>query len=167
MLSSPNWTIAERHMVRYHMSHLMWWALIAISVPVIALRLGAALVKIAVLPPRGAGFLIWGATAAIAVLSPVVAFAIERGRIRPVPADRPLRAVVMWYKHAKLWAIAACGIGALSPVSALYISGSFSPALGAVVFPLAFLMIRFPHAERFTAFVDSHFDAVEPSQGPE
>ncbi|OQB34523.1 MAG: hypothetical protein BWY06_03442 [Candidatus Latescibacteria bacterium ADurb.Bin168] len=167
MLSSPNWTIAERHMVRYHMSHLMWWALIAISAPVIALSLGAALVRIAVLEPRGAGFLIWGITAAIAVLSPVVAFVIERGRIRSAPADRPLRAVVMSYKHAKLWVIAVCGIGALSPVFALYVSGSFSPALGAVVLPLAFLVIHFPHVERFTAFVDSHFDTVESSQEPE
>lgn len=167
MLSSPNWTIAERHMVRYHMSHLMWWALIAISVPVLALSLGAALIEITVLQPRGAGLLIWGTTAAVAVLSPVVAFAIERGHIRSVPADRPLRAVVTGYKHAKLWAIAVCGIGALSPVLALFVSGSFSPALGAVVFPLAFLVIRFPHAERFTKFVDSHFDAVEPPQEAE
>jgi len=141
-------------MVRYHLSHLVWWALGAISALIVALAAVFALTRFGILTTKLLDTTWWYATCVATPLLTGVSFAVKPAILRGGMAEWSLHRVVVKYERTLILVMMICLVAGLLPCIVAALSGEFGYPLLIVVVPLAALIAHFPHAERFSAFVE-------------
>jgi len=154
MHGPEQWTIPERYMVRYHLSHLTWWAIAAVGVLILAIIVVLALTAAHVLRPVAANSIWWYAAFPITLVFTGASFVVKDMLLARATSDWSTHQVVTLYKRATTITVLLCLLAGLIPCAlAAWYGQPGWPLLIAIV-PVAALIVQFPRGERFRAFVD-------------
>jgi len=154
MINPIRWSIAERHMVRYHLSRLMWSGLGGMS---LLLLLAIAIVAANATNALGSGpasTAMWSVALVVAPLLTGVSFITKESMVRRFSAESSLYQLVRGYRRTVLATQAICLLAGVVPcVIAMFNGGLLYPLL-IVVVPLAAMFVHFPHTEKFYLVVE-------------
>lgn len=151
-------------MVRYHVSQLTWWAVGAICVPVVIAATALGLIAAGAMNSQDSGMVTWAIASVLCLMLSAVAYIAEPSFDDPMLQEKPLREAVTGHKRAKILVIALLGAGGLAPSIALFLTGEVSILLAVIVVPVALLVLRFPHVDRFIASLDVRLGPVASSR---
>ena len=160
MLEPDHWTIAERYMVRHHLTHILWWALGSISAIILALGLVLALTTIGTPAPNAMWRYLWYG---VFVLVPAItgaSFVAKDALLARAIDDWKLFRLVIHYKNALIAVYLFCLIAGLLPCVAALVSGSFGYPLLIELVPLGAMFVNFPHDDRFQFYVEDVLHAA-------
>lgn len=160
MLEPDRWTIAERYMVRHHLTHLLWWAIGFVSAVILALGLALALTTIGTKAANASSTYLWYAAF---VLTPVItgaSFVTKDALLARAIGDWKLFRLVTHYKNALVSTYVLCLIAGLLPCVVAVVSGSFSYPLLVELVPLGAMLVHFPHDDRFHFYVEDVLHAA-------
>ncbi len=154
MIEPERWTVAERYMVRYHLMHLVWIALAAISLIIVAIGIVGALTAAAVLKSAPVSVTLWYAVFVLTPALSATSFVVKDAILRRVSSEWPLYQVVSAYKRAVAVTHAIGLIAGLIPVALALWSGQFGYPLLVIIAPLGAMVYHFPHTDRFTTYAE-------------
>ena len=154
MIQPERWTVAERYMVRYHLMHLVWIALAAISLIIVAVAIVGAMATIGTTTATSVPVTIWYAVFVITPALTVASFVVRDTILRRMSPEWPLYRVVSTYKRATIATYAVCFVAGLIPVALAIWSGQFGYSLLIIIAPLGAMAYHFPHTDRFTTYTE-------------
>lgn len=154
MVDVERWTIAERYMVRYHLTHLVWWALGSIGLLIIASIAVLAYTSVQSQPLHAMAKTLWHVTFVATPVLTGVSFLVKEHLLGRVYSDWELHKVLLHYKRTVGFAVLLCLAAGLIPVCVAAFAGHMSYGLLLTLVPLAALILHFPYQEKFYSLVD-------------
>lgn len=154
MIEPERWTVAERYMVRYHLMHLVWIALAAISLLIVAVGIVGALMAAGILELAPVSVTLWCAVFVVTSALAAASFAAKDTILRRVSPEWPLYQVIAVYKRAIVVTYAIGLIAGLVPVALALWSGQFGYPLLIIIAPLGAMIYHFPHMDRFAVYAE-------------
>ncbi len=154
MIEPERWTVAERYMVRYHLMHLVWIALAAVSLIIVAVGIVGALMAAGIVKSAPVTVTLWYAVFVVTPVLAAASFVVKDAVLRRVSSEWPLYQVVSAYKRAVTVTYAVGLIAGLVPVALALWSGQFGYPLLIIIAPLGAMVYHFPHTDRFATYAE-------------
>jgi hypothetical protein len=154
MLEAERWTIAERYMVRHHLSRLVWIALTVVSLLVVMLGVLLAITSIDMLSPSPSARTHWFIAFLVTPVLTGAGFLVKDAFLGRVQTDWELYRFVIHYKRTVLYTYLLTSLAGAVPIAVAAWSGQFSYPLIITIVPLVAMLIHFPHIERFNVYIE-------------